>query len=86
MTRRARNGRGIRERGQGSVREYTSCHSKEGDRPRLRESVLKTSGLFFGSSQNQKGDGESEETEDSDGLFAVYDFCLGSHCELSGRS
>jgi hypothetical protein len=85
MTRRARTGRGIRERREGSVREYTSCHSKEGDRPSLTESVLKTSGLFSRSSQNQRCDVEKERTEDSEGLFAVNDFCIGSHCELSGR-
>jgi hypothetical protein len=67
------------------VREYTSCHSKEGDRPSLTESVLKTSGLFSRSSQNQTCDVEKEQTEDSEGLFAVNNFCIGSHCQLSGR-
>ncbi len=36
-------------------------------------------------SQNQKSDVKRERTEDSEGLYAVDDFCIGSHCGLSGR-
>ena len=49
MTSKAYTGRGMRESKSGSVRLYTSCHCRSGERPSLRERAFITSGLFSAS-------------------------------------